>query len=61
MWYSRAKGLSPLPTPEQLIEAGEVYALIVSSWDKLRGCGGYYPTSGRGMPRPYKHKGFFIL
>ena len=26
-WYYRAKGLSPLPTTEQLIEEGKVYAV----------------------------------
>ena len=48
LWYYRAKGLSPIPTIEQLIAAGEVYAVIVSNWDKpgaARGtglmCGGF--------------------
>lgn len=43
MWYYRAKGLSPLPTPEQLIEDGKVYTVIASEWDKLRGCKGHWP------------------
>lgn len=46
-WYYRAKGLSPIPTVEQLIEAGEVYAVIVTNWDKFRGCEGHWPDVWR--------------
>ena len=47
IWYARAKGLSPVPTVEDLIESGEVYALLVYSWDKLKGCKGHWPDIWR--------------
>ncbi len=47
MWYMRAKGLSPLPTVEQLIEEGKVYALIATDWDKTRACVGHWPDIGK--------------
>lgn len=43
LWYWRAKGLQPLPTPEQLIAEGRVYCLIAERFDKLRGCKGQWP------------------
>lgn len=53
IWYWRAKGIQPLPTPEQLIESGQVYCLIAERWDKLRGCQGQWNDM---MPILDKHR-----
>lgn len=45
-WHVRAKGLRPLPTIEDLIVAGRVYAVVASEWSKTRGCRGYWQDLG---------------
>ncbi|NPV69024.1 MAG: hypothetical protein HPY55_00075 [Firmicutes bacterium] len=35
MWHIRAKGLVPIPTLEQMIEEGRVYAVIIAGWGRL--------------------------
>lgn len=47
LWYARTTDRRPEPTPEALIRAGMVYAVLATGWAQLTSCRGLWPDLNR--------------